>query len=143
MLKTELQNIEEFIRAQLLGDGAITNMVGGRIYKNHAKHETEFPLIVFSYQQGSDIVSATGNRIITSAVYSVRAVAVLPSGTADLADRVAAEIDRLLDQRVYELPGLVYQVSRVSPITREYTIDGIDYEERGGLYRFYAVRQGY
>lgn len=133
MSQTALLTIEEFIRGTLIATPAVTALVDARIYRNKARSKAIYPCVVFAYQQGTDRKIVGGARFTTSAVYAIRAISQLPVETADEADAIAAEVDAVLDGFA---DGAVLQVMRESPLEREYTIDGIDYEERGGLYRF-------
>ena len=132
MSDTAKLTAEKFLRALLTSDESIAALVSNRVYRNKAPGKTDYPLIVFAYQDGSH-QKAVGTYRLTSAVnYAVRAIDRVPATVADRPDAIAAVFDELLENASQ---GNVLAVECVTPLARAYTIDGIDYEESGGLYR--------
>lgn len=123
---------EKFIRAAILADAELVAVIGDRVRKGKAKHGDVFPLVVYAYQTGSyqHYVGAVRARTVIN--YSVRAIIRLPEAASGQLDAVAARIDKLLEQAG---SGLVNNVEATVPISQTYTLDGVDYEERGAIYQ--------
>lgn len=137
MANTVLNTIEKHIKATLKANTSIVGLVGSRIYRNHAPVEAEYPLIVYFLQPGTSghQNGVGGTRICSYATYAVYAISRLPASTEDEADGVAALIDEVLDGSQVD-PICI--VENEAPVSRNVfnQQEGIEYEERGGLYKF-------
>lgn len=132
---TKLNAAETFIRGTLLADSAVVAIVADRVYRAKAPTATQYPCIVFSFHQGSDMNMAVGGRLVTACLYLIRTVQQAPEAAADTADGLADLMDAALISAATTTD--VLQVQREQPFERSYMFDGIDYEERGGLYRLF------
>lgn len=114
------------------GAGGIATLAPGRYYEDVAAAKTAFPCIIFNYYSGSDLATGYGRRMLTNAIYLVRACG-RGYGYADAGVEALAErIDIVLQEKSDDY---VLFCERMSPFNRSYTIDGVTYYERGGFYR--------
>jgi len=127
---TELAEI--FLRTALAGSAALTAIVGTRIYADKAPVGSAFPLCVFAYRDGQHTVVINGVRLATWTGYAVRVIDKSPSADASAIGRGALAVDAAL-ANIESDPVLLCESQQ--PLRRAYTVDGIDYRERGGFYR--------
>lgn len=130
--QTAMSQAEQYLMSRLSASGELAGLVGSRIYRGKAPGDAEFPLIVFRHHAGSYQKVVGGIRYVSRLLYTVAAISRTPPTMADEADVVAAAFDALLEN---DSASPVLLVECESPIQREYVLDGISYEERGGLYR--------
>lgn len=130
--QTAMAKAESYLYDLLTGSAELTGLVSDRVYRGKAPEEVDFPLVVYNYHAGSYQKVVGGNRFVSRLLYSIRGISRMPSTLADEADAVAAVFDALLEN---DSASPVLLVECESPIVREYVLDGITYEERGGLYR--------
>lgn len=131
-LTTAIHSAEAYLIDRLGSGSSISTLVGDRIYRTKAPTKTDFPCVVFAYQQGTYQKVVGGIRYVTSLLYAVRAITRQPSEVADEVDTIAAAFDSLLEN---DSASPVLIVECETPLSREYVINGVTYEERGGLYR--------
>lgn len=130
--QTNLNRADKWIFGVLSGSPVITSLVGTRVYRHKAPVNTAFPCLIFACQTATDRNVVGSHRLLTQATYAVRAVTRVP-GTEDAADAAAAAADSALIAAAVDSHMMC--IERISPLNRSYTLDGVDYEERGGLYR--------
>jgi len=130
--QTAMAKAETYLLDRLTGSGEVTGLADTRVYRGKAPADSDFPLVVYNYHAGSYQKVVGGDRFISRLIYSIRAISRLPSTIADEADQIAAAFDVLLEN---DSASPVLLVECQSPIVREYVLDGVSYEERGGLYR--------
>lgn len=130
--QTAMAKAESYLYDLLTGSGEVAGLVSDRVYRGKAPDEVDFPLVVYNYHAGSYQKVVGGDRFVSRLLYSIRAISRMPSEVADEADAVAAAVDALLEN---DSASPVLLVECESPLVREYVLDGVTYEERGGLYR--------
>ena len=130
--QTELNRADKWIYGVLSDSSAVAALVGTRIYRHKAPGDTDFPCLIFACQSASDRNVLGAARLVTQAMYAIRSVARLPA-TEDAADVVAATADAAISDASADEHMLC--IERMEPWNRSYVLDGIDYEERGGIYR--------
>jgi hypothetical protein len=125
---------------QVLGAyGALTALVGDRIYSNSAPQGSAFPFVVFGPSSGTDRAAVGHNRRVMSEVtYLVKGV----TYEEDLL--IASRIARRIDEAINGVPatvtfdGVTYEIMGCHRETGiQYTEDdnGRKYNHFGGLYR--------
>lgn len=129
MSQTELNAAERFLYA------ALGELADGRVYRTKAPLKTKWPCIVFGCQQAADYNVVGAKRLAVTALYAVRVITTLPEAAADAVDAIAQAADAAI--LAASPDETVLAVERDEPLYRAYTIDGIDYEERGGVYRVF------
>jgi hypothetical protein len=134
MTQTALNRADKWIYTALGDSTDLLTLVGDRIYRNKAPLDTAFPCLIFACQSGIDMNVVGGARLVTQAHYAVRAVVRIPV-VEDVVDAVAAAADEALITAAAD--SYMLAIERTEPLNRSYTIAGIDYEERGGVYRVY------
>ena len=132
--QTELSRADKWFCDALTVPGVVA-LVGDRIYRAKAPRDAASPVLIVAYQGGVDRNVVGGQRLVSMCRYAVRAVVWQPT-VDDLADQVAAAADVALLAASADSHTLC--VERMEPLNRSYTLDGIEYEERGGLYRVYV-----
>lgn len=132
MAASALLRAETYLRGRLGESPALAALVGRRIYKDNADEDTEYPCVVFAYQDGSYQKVVGGARLLTELTYAVRAIVKHPVEVADLADAIASAFDGLLEN---DSAPPVLLVECETPLNRHYEENGVIFDERGGLYR--------
>lgn len=102
-----------------------------QVYRGKAGPNAMYPLVVFDVVDGNDEYVVGAVRLDTELLYSVRVVLRLPADDADAHDEIAALIDANLEG---SSDANIIHCTREKPLSRSYTEDGVDYEERGGYY---------
>lgn len=132
---SEIQEAKNWIYDKLAANTDITGVVSTRIFADHYPGTRVFPYILFNHMASTDVDGLGTVRVITSALFQVRAVVQgAPNANAKLVDK---RIDDVLQVQVSQLSGDFYFSSR-----REGTIDRPEYDAAnqryhnlGGLYR--------
>lgn len=143
---SEILGLHRFAYSRLAADPELAALVGGRIYEGIAPPGTEYPLVLFGVQAGTDLLGAGGTRIWVSAVLQARAVGPMPaSELAPIAARIDAALTAPMPIAV-EAAGVAYTIHaayRESTIDYAEVVDGRVYRHLGGLFRaFCSVREG-
>ncbi len=130
----ETPRIEQFLFQLLMGDPALTAVVGSRVHITPAPQGTAFPHVVFNYQSGMDVQGCGTHRTMLRALYQVK---VISKGSPDAAVRTAADrIDELVGKvAAATLNGYIFSGRRTTPIRFIETAGDIVFHHIGGLYR--------
>lgn len=131
MSGTALLAAEKHIRNKLLASAEIKRLVKDRIYRRRAKSKTAFPCIVFFYYTGHIEKLVGGEPYYTDCRYVVKYIDSAANANADAVDTGAALINAALTNVVN---GDVFLCIPEEPHDAEYSVDGVDYEERGGIF---------
>lgn len=126
----EIVAIQRWLYGKLSG----VSGVSGRVYANVAPINSDFPLILYQMQTGSEIPSFRERRSFgISSEWLVRAVGQTMSLTEleSVADQMHAAIERLRD-------GLVVGCVRTQPFVMTEEIDGLQYHHLGGIYQIWV-----
>ena len=130
----ELLRIDQWLYATLNGDATLMALVSG-VHNAIATQGAALPYVVFNFQGGGDVRGVGPTRIMSSALYQVKAV----GGGASYAPLKAAvdRMDLLLQGASGSVTdGWIYSCVREQPIAfYETTPGGVQYRHAGGLYR--------
>lgn len=134
---TETGKAEKFIKDKLDGSTELATLTGGRNYKRKVKKQTAYPCNCFFLYTGRDEYAGGGGRLYSDLRFVVACVDQCPSNVADSVDQGAALIDAALTNQG---DGDIFVIRRLEPYDHEYSINGIDYEERGGIYQLAVAK---
>lgn len=129
VVKTELQQANEYICAALSADSELSAMVSGGIHLSAAPYGVDDPWIVFSALPGNDSLMSGGGILKANLSYTIKAVT--RSGCASDIDPIASAIQRVLHATSKD--GVLY-CQRIQPYDRQYYDNGDFVCERGGIY---------
>jgi hypothetical protein len=133
----ETTTIERWLYGVLSTDATLTGLVGSRIYSYVAPVNATYPLIIFQYQTGSDLMGVGPVRIWSDSVYVIKAINRMESYSTlkTIADRVDvllhAESGSVTDGRVV---GCV----RERAYSMLELVDTVQVRHLGGIYRIMA-----
>lgn len=134
-----------WLETTLGGDSQLAGYAPGGVYRALAEPTTLTPYVVFNFQSGTDSVTMNGFRVLTRALFQVKAVGPA-NNTAGLAS-AAARIDALLGSPPSFPPGGVpivinavnqgwlYSIYRESPLMQDELVTGELFSNVGGMYR--------
>ncbi len=127
-----------WLYAQLSADAAISTGAVGGIHEGMAPPGTQYPHIIFQFQHpGRDLRVVGARRVWTDMVIVVKATS--KGASAGAAEDLAGHIDRVLDGKGgVAAGGNVVSCVREGPFTLSPREDGIDYRQRGGIYRLHV-----
>lgn len=129
---------ESWLYDCLSGDATLTGLVGSRIVDRIAERGQDYPLVVFQFQGGHDVMGVAAARLLGQEVFLVKAVGRAPSYAT--LKPIAKRIDELLHKAHGETDdGKVRACVREQPFKMVELIDGIEYRHLGGLYRLYMA----
>jgi hypothetical protein len=135
---SEIQEAKNWIYDKLAANTDITGVISTRIYADTypgAFSSRTYPYILYNLMASSDVGGLGTVRVITSALFQVRAVCQgAPDTNTKLIDK---RIDDVLQVQVVQLSGDFYFSSRrEGAIDRaEYAADNTRFHNLGGLYR--------
>jgi len=132
----EINRIEAWLTQRLGGDATLAALAPGGVHAEINVAEAAFPYVVFELQKPEDVLTLNARRVMTQAVYLVRAIG-RDCGAADL-QAAADRIDALLGW--YRAEGLltgggVRGCYREAPFKLIELEGGVVYPHLGGLYR--------
>jgi hypothetical protein len=128
---------DEFLTSRLTGDSTLMALITG-VWSDVAPKEATEPFVVFSFQSGPDVLTATGDRILTSCTYLIK---VTGREVPYSALRPAVQrVDTLLHKQVNVVGtnGIVLSCLREQAYRAPEVISGITYRHLGGFYRVLA-----
>jgi len=129
-MSTELSTAATHIYSKITGDATLAAAVGNRVYEDAAPSKTVYPCIVFSCITPNDSVSVGGVTIKSDLDYTIKVVG--QNSSYALIDPVAARLKAVLH---HSESGNVLSCIREKPFNRSYELNGVQYHERGGIYR--------
>lgn len=133
----ELITAERWLTSILTNDGTLAGYVGGRVYGHIVPSDASFPYIWFTHQASSDVQGVGPHRIMVSALYTVRAVAVATSFAS--LEAIANRIDGVLQAASGAVVGgIVLACVRERPFVLVEPSQGVQYRQLGGIYRIWA-----
>lgn len=133
----EILRIDQWLYATLSGDVTLMALVSG-VHNALASQGAALPYVVFNFQGGGDVRGVGPTRIMTSALYQVKAVG---SGASYAGLKTAVDrIDVLLQGASGSVTdGWIYSCVREQPIAYvETTTGGAQFRHLGGFYRIVA-----
>ncbi len=133
----EILRIDQWLYATLSGDVTLMALVSG-VHNALAAQGAALPYVVFNFQGGGDVRGVGPTRIMTSALYQVKAVG---SGASYAPLKSAVDrIDTLLQGASGSVTdGWIYSCVREQPIAYvETTAGGAQFRHLGGFYRIVA-----
>lgn len=134
---TETLICERWLFDTLSADPTLVSQVNGRMYGHLAPPEADTPFVVWTAQGPRDIRGVGTVRIMTMALYVVKAVGTGRS-FLDL-EGIAWRIDAVLHGATGQNPdGLVLGCVREEPVSYVEVDGGTEYRHLGGLYRLWA-----
>lgn len=137
----ETFEIEQWLYGLLSLDSQMDTLIDGRVFVDMADQGTIFPYVVFSFMAAHDVIVVGGVRVMTAAVYQIKAIT--DQANADVLAPIAKRIDELVDGQsgVVGSTGRILAAVRQSPVAMSEEDSGIQYRHRGGLYRIWAQPQ--
>lgn len=133
----EAASADEFVYSTLHGDSTLMGLVGG-IWNTQADQGATYPLVVYQFQSGTDLMVVDAVRIWTNMMYLVKVI----GQTADYAalNPALARIDTLLHRTSGAVAdGTIWACVRETAFRLPETISGKQYRSSGAQYRIYAV----
>ncbi len=124
----------EFLYATLTGDSTLMAIVTG-VFRDVAPDQAVPPFIVLNLQAGADVLTANKVRLMSSALYQVRALG--PASMSTQLAAAAARIDDLLKRTNGTVTGgNIGYCYRESPVLRGLPpVQGVAWAAIGGMYR--------
>lgn len=134
-----------YLQTTLGGDSTLAGYAPGGVWRALAEPTSLTPYVIFEFQSGTDSVTMNGFRVLTRALFQVKAVGPA-NNTAGLAS-AAARIDALLGSPPNFPPGgtaiainavnvgWLYSIYRESPLMVDELVSGELWTNAGGLYR--------
>lgn len=134
-----------YLETTLGGDSTLAGYAPGGVYRSLAQPTSLTPYIIFAFQSGTDSVTMNGFRVLTRALFQVKAAGPA-NNTAGLAN-AAARIDALLGSPPGFPPGGIpitiggvnqgwlYSIYRESPLAQDELVTGELWSNFGGMYR--------
>lgn len=130
----EVIRVNEWLYTVLAADSDVTDLVGTRIYDGLAPRGATYPVIIFNFLTGSDVMAVGSIRVMNSGLYQVKAVAQATS-YADVSP-VADAIDSALHRASGSVgDGAILACRREQPIVYIEQVNDLQYRHMGGLYR--------
>lgn len=133
-----------FLYSTLQADATLATLASGGIHRSIAPNGTATPLIIISFQAGTDVVTTTGVRLMVNALYQVKVVdqASNMSGIVAAANQLDIVLGGSQGIRNVAVSGGGYVLScvREGPLAYDDTrlVVGQMWTFLGGLYRIYA-----
>ncbi len=133
-----------FLYSTLQADSTLASLAPGGIHRSIAPNGTATPVIIISLQSGVDVITATGVRLMTNALYQVKAVG--PASDMQSIVNAASQLDITLggSQGIRNVSvsggGYVLSCVREGPLAYDDSklVVGQLWSYLGGLYRVYA-----
>lgn len=138
-----------WLDSTLGGDSQLATYAPGGVWRSLAEPSgtvpTPTPYVIFEFQSGTDSVTMNGFRVLTRALYQVKAVGPA-NNTAGLAN-AAGRIDALLGGPPGFPPGGIpiviggqsmgwlYSIYRESPLLQDELVSGELWTNAGGMFR--------
>lgn len=123
----------QFLYATLSGDSTLSGYAPGGIHRGVAPIGASTPFVVMSLQSTTDTLTANAYRILTKALFQVRATGPA-SNTAGLAN-AASRIDALLKLTSGAVTGgLIFSCYRDGAVFTDEIVDGDLWSNVGGMY---------
>jgi hypothetical protein len=108
-----------------------------RIFNEEVPVNTLYPFVVYSEHGNSDTVVIGDARVIVTAQYMIKAIAVGPTWPADLRS-AAAQIDVLMNAIMQEVTGgIVHGSRRTSEYRLVEQVEGKLFRHMGGIYQMW------
>lgn len=132
----ELVTAARWIYERLTGSQDLMTLVNGRIFHEIAPLGTEYPMIVFQYQSGTDVLGTGAARIMVQSTWLVRAI----GGSSFVSLKPIAD---LIDASLHGKQGTT-QYGEVFGCFRESPFELIEpdgdkiFSHLGGLYRIFV-----
>ena len=124
-----------WLYSTLSSDSTLAGLAGGGIWRAMAPPTvTTYPLIVFSFQAGTDLTTINGYRIWSNHLFQIRAVG--PASSTAAIVNAASRVDVLLG-RASGTPtgGIIYSCIRESPLAFDELVNGVLFSNIGNLCR--------
>lgn len=133
----ELSRVAAWLYTTLSGDATLTSLAPGGVFRGLATVGTATPYVVFAYQGGADILSATGYRLGVNSLWIVKAVGPAASTLAlqSAADRI--EI-LLMHQSGAVTDARIAACIRQDGVFDDEVVNGALWTNVGGIYRIWA-----
>lgn len=127
-----------WLNSTLSGDSTLTSEATGGVHRGQAPDGSATPYVIFGFQQGSDITTMNGVRVIVTALFQVKAIGPVDVQAAIVS--AANQIDTLMGgedglRNIAISGGYIYGVWRQSPVwVDEPPINAQAWCDVGGLY---------
>lgn len=132
MANTATGKASAWLNAQLKANTTISTSATG-IHRGKAPDRKQTPLVVYRYLPTGKHERVVGAKIIDTVLeFVVVAIGNIPEPSSGLLDSLGAAIKTALE---LQHSGAVLCCQEVRPYEISYTIDGIEYQEIGGIYR--------
>ena len=133
-----------FLYSTLQADATLATLAPGGIHRSIAPNGTPTPVIIISLQSGIDVVTVAGVRLMTNALYQIKAVG--PASDMQSIVNAASQLDIVLggSQGIRNITvnggGYVLSCVREIPLAYDDTqlVVGQLWTYLGGMYRIYA-----
>lgn len=133
----ELTRVAEWLYGILSADATLTSLAPGGVFRGVATVGTATPYVVFSYQGGADIVSATGYRLGVNSLWIVKAVG--PAASTLTLQSAADRIETLLGHKSGTVTGAIIAACiRQDGVFDDEVVNGALWTNCGGRYRIWA-----
>ena len=130
----ETTTAETWLYGVLSGDATLAGLVSTRIYGYLAPNSATYPLVVYQYQAGSDLMGVGTARIWSDSVYVIKAIA--KAETFGTLKTIADRIDTLLHAESGSATGgSVVGCVRERAYSLVEVVDTVQLRHLGGIYR--------
>lgn len=124
----------QWLTAILSADSALLSAAPGGIRRGLAPVKTPTPYILLSHQGGSDVLSGTALRLMTSELFQV--VAIGPTSQFPALVTCANRLDTLLGRTSQSAGGItILACYREQEIALDELVNGISWSRLGGIHR--------
>lgn len=118
----------------------LQDVAPGGAWSDVAPPHVKDPYIVFSMTDANDVRVVDGIRVLTDALYTVKAVA--ETETYAGLETYASQIDTALHNASSVVTdGLIVWCVRERPVAYSETTDGLTYKHLGGMYRLQVRKE--
>jgi hypothetical protein len=135
----ELTLAETWIESTISGDPTMQALCGNpvRIFNDEVPVNTVYPFVVYSVQNNLDVVVINKARVMATASYLIKAIAVGNNWPPDLMS-AAAQIDLLMNAILQPVSGgIVHGSSRSSEYRLVEQVEGKLFRHMGGIYEMW------
>jgi hypothetical protein len=135
----ELSIAEEWIETTIENDPVMQSLCGNpvRVFNEEVPVNTLYPFVVYSVHDNRDLIVIGDARVMATAAYLIKAIAVGPDWPSDLMS-AAAQIDVLMNAILQPVTGgIVHGSRRSSEYRLVEQVEGKLFRHMGGIYEMW------
>ncbi|MGH2519756.1 MAG: tail completion protein gp17 [Chloroflexota bacterium] len=132
---TELTGIETWLYTQLANDATMQGLVGNpaRVYAGLGPEGAPFPYLVYQYMAGPDVIATGGARVMTRALYTIKAVD--KSSSFVTCRTIMNQVETIIENQTGSTAD-----TRILSCIREQPLELVETDSSGTVYRHLGGR---